>query len=67
MARKPDPLEVVHVQPKPGATVLYNGIAYGERSTLQVQRRDLDRLDGEYDVLDSGADVPDVGDISPAA
>jgi hypothetical protein len=62
MSRKQDPFEVVHVQVAPGQVVRYKNIAYGDRSTLQVQRRDLDRVDGDYVVLDSGAQVPDVAD-----
>jgi hypothetical protein len=58
-ARK-DPNEVVHLQVKPGQTVIYQGRAYGDRATLQVRRGDLDRVDGPVDEVDPTA-VPDVG------
>jgi hypothetical protein len=62
MARKkPDPHEVLHVHVQPGETVLYQGHLYGERATLQVPRRYLVHVEGKYEVLPSGAEVPDVG------
>jgi hypothetical protein len=58
----PDPAwEVVHVQVKPRQTVRFDDHAYGEHATLQVRRRDLDRLDGDYVVVDPAADAADPG------
>jgi hypothetical protein len=57
-----DPYEVLHLQVAPGATVTYDNHSYGDRSTLQIRRRDLNLVEGDYTVLDSGADVPDVAD-----
>lgn len=61
-AKKKDPDEVVHVQVKPGETVVYDGHAYGDRATLQVRRRELDQLEGgAWEEVDPAA-VPDVAD-----
>jgi hypothetical protein len=69
-AKKPDsrrqalrerPDATVHIQVKAGETVTYDGRVYGDRATLQVPRRYLVHVDGEYEELKSGADVPDVG------
>ena len=63
----PDPGdEIVHVQPKPGVLLVYRNIAYGEYATLQVPRRDLDRIEGAYVEVDP-AKLPDVGELPPAA
>jgi hypothetical protein len=59
-AKKKDPNEVVHVQVKPGETVVYQGHLYGDRATLQVPRRYLVHVDGEYDEVKPD-EVPDVG------
>lgn len=62
MARRKDPDEIVHVMPKPGETVVFDGIAYGDRGTLQVRRGDLDRVEGgAWEEVDS-AKLPDVAD-----
>jgi hypothetical protein len=58
---KPDPNEIVHLQVRSGATVVYKDHAFGDRATLQVPRWDLGRVDGAYDEIDP-ADVPDVSD-----
>jgi hypothetical protein len=58
---KQDLDEIVHLQVKPGATVTYRNIIYGDRATLQVPRRDLDRVAGAYEQVDP-AKVPDVAD-----
>jgi hypothetical protein len=52
----PDPAyEVVKVQVKPGQTVVFEDHAFREFATLQLQRRDLDRIEGDgYVVLDAG-------------
>ncbi len=60
--KKPNPDEIVHLQVAPGETVVHEGRSYGDRATLQVRRRDVDRVQGKFDVLASGADVPDVAD-----
>jgi hypothetical protein len=61
MARK-NPDEIVHVMPKPGETVVFDGIAYGDRATLQVRRGDLDRIEGgAWQEVDPTA-LPDVAD-----
>ncbi len=59
-AVEPDPGdEIVHVQPKPGETIIYDARAYGDRATLQVPRRDLERVVGSFEEIDP-AKVPDV-------
>jgi hypothetical protein len=63
---KPDPNEILHLQVRPGETVRYKDIAYGDRATLQVPRWDLGRVDGPYDEIDP-AQVPDVAGLPPAA
>lgn len=63
MAKKQrDPNEIVHLQVKPGATVRFKNIIYGDRATLQVARRDLDRVEGAYEEIDP-ARVPDVAEL----
>jgi hypothetical protein len=64
--KQQDPNEIVHVQVKPGATVVWGEHAYGDRATLQLTRGELDQLEGDYELLGSGSDVPDVGEL-PAA
>jgi hypothetical protein len=59
MAKKQDPNEIVHAQVNEGETVVHKSISYGPRATLQVRRRDLDRVDGRY-VEVHPHDVPDV-------
>jgi hypothetical protein len=61
---KQDPNEVVHVQVKPGQVVVYGEHAFGDRATLQVKRSELASLGPAkgYEVLESGADVPDVAE-----
>ena len=59
MAAKKDPNEVVHVHVKPGETVVHEGIAYGDRATLQVPRHVAKDLKGVEEV-DPNA-VPEVG------
>lgn len=63
--KQQNPDEIVHVQVKPGATVLHEGRAYGDRATLQVRRGDLDRVEGDFELVDP-ARVPDAGE-RPAA
>jgi hypothetical protein len=58
MAKTKDPNEIVHVHVKPGETVVHEGIAYGDRATLQVSRRAAAEL--KVDEVDP-AEVPDVG------
>ena len=53
--------EVVHVHVKPGETVIVNGIAYGDRPTLQVSRHVADELKTSVNVVDANA-VPDVAE-----
>ena len=68
MAKKTDPNEIIHLQVKPGATVIYDGTAYGDRGTLQVPRYSADGLLKEGKVYEVDAnDVPDAGSIPPAA
>ena len=57
-----DPNEVVHLQVNEGGTAYYQGIAYGDRATLQVRRGDVGSVEGPVTELDSGDDVPDVSD-----
>jgi hypothetical protein len=57
-----DPNEVLHLQVKPGCLAAYDGLLYGDRATLQVRRRDLDRVTGDYQVVDP-AEVPDVAGV----
>jgi hypothetical protein len=59
--RKQNPDEIVHAQVKPGETVLYEGHAYGDRSTLQLRRRDLAQVAGRYDEVKPG-EVPDAAE-----
>jgi len=66
MACKKNPDEVVHLQVKPGETVVYKDIAYGDRATLQVRRGDLDEVEGKY-VEVKPDEVPDVGELPAAA
>ena len=54
-----DPNEVVHLQIEEDSTVVYKGISYGPRATLQVRRGDLDRVTGKYAEVDPHT-VPDV-------
>ena len=54
-----DPSEIVHLQVPEGETVIYKGISYGPRATLQVRRRDLDRVEGKYAEVHPH-EVPDV-------
>ena len=60
MAKTKDPNEIVHVHVKPGETVIHEGIAYGDRATLQVSRRAAAELKGQVDEVDPN-EVPDVG------
>jgi hypothetical protein len=60
MAKTKDPNEIVHVHVKPGQTVIHEGIAYGDRATLQVSRRAAAELKGQVDEVDPN-EVPDVG------
>lgn len=60
MATKSDPNEILHLQVKPGETVIYRDHAYGDRATLQVRRGDLGAVNGKYDQIDP-SHVPDVG------
>jgi hypothetical protein len=48
MAKQKDPNEIVHLQVNEGEKVVHKNISYGPRATLQVRRRDLDRVDGKY-------------------
>ena len=69
MAKKPiDANEIVHLQVKPGATVVYDGRAFGDRGTLQVPRYSADGLlkEGKVYEVDPN-EVPDAGRIPPAA
>lgn len=69
MAKKnTDPNEILHLQVKPGATVVYDGRAYGDRGTLQVPRYSAENLlkDGNVYEVDPN-EVPDAGSIPPAA
>jgi hypothetical protein len=59
MAKRKDPNEIVHLQVDEGETVLHKGMSYGPRATLQVRRRDLDRVDGRHAEVHPHA-VPDV-------
>ena len=65
MAPKQDPNEIVHLQVAKGETVVYRDHAYGDRATLQVVRRDLERVEGSWDEVNP-ARLPDVGE-RPAA
>ncbi len=60
MAKTKNPDEIVHVHVKPGETVIHEGIAYGDRATLQVPRRTAAELKGQVDEVDPN-EVPDVG------
>jgi hypothetical protein len=60
---KADLKEVVHVQPKPGEVLVIGELAYGDRATPQVRRGDLGDVQGKYDVLEDGNQVPDVADV----
>jgi hypothetical protein len=60
MAKKQqNPDEIVHAQVAEGETVVHKNISHGPRATLQVRRRDLDRVDGKYAEVHPH-DVPDV-------
>ncbi len=70
MAKKPttDPNEIIHLQVKPGATVVYDGRAFGDRGTLQVPRYSADNLLKQGKVYEvNPAEVPDAGSIPDAA
>jgi hypothetical protein len=58
----PDPDQVLHLQVAKGEVVIYDGLAYGDRATLQVPRRDLERVEGSYAEVDP-AKVPDVAEL----
>jgi hypothetical protein len=58
-AKQKDPDEIVHLQVKPGQTVIYQDRAYGDRATLQVRRGDLELVDGPVEEVDP-ANLPDV-------
>jgi hypothetical protein len=60
MAQTKDPNEIVHVHVKAGETVIHNGIAYGDRATLQVPRHVAAELKGQPDVGER-RDVPSKG------
>ncbi len=61
MAKKEqNPDEVIHVHVKAGQTVIHEGIAYGDRGTLQVPRHVAEGLKGQVDEVDPNA-LPDVG------
>ncbi len=63
-----DPNQVVHLQVKPGATVIYDGRAYGDRGTLQVPRYSAEGLLKAGRVHEvNPAEVPDAGSIPEAA
>ena len=64
--KKKNPDEVVHLQPKPGATVVYRDKAYGQGATLQLRRGDRSEVDGPVTEVDP-AEVPDMGSLPPAA
>ncbi len=69
MAKKhTDPNEIVHLQVKPGATVIFDGTAYGDRGTLQVPRYSADGLlrEGKVYEVDPN-EVPDAGRVPDAA
>jgi len=71
MARKQqptDPNEIVHLQVKPGATVIYDGRAFGDRGTLQIPRYSAENLlkGGKVYEVDPN-EVPDAANIPPAA
>jgi len=61
MTQTKDPNEIVHVHVKAGETVIHNGIAYGDRATLQVPRHVAAELKGQADEVDPN-EVPDVGE-----
>jgi len=68
MASKKNPDEIIHLQVEPGATVIYDGIAYGDRGTLQVPRYSADGLLKEGKVYEVAPnEVPDAGSIPGAA
>ena len=60
MAKKQDPNEIILAHVRPGETVIHEGIAYGDRATLQVSRRAAAELKGQVDEVDPN-EVPDVG------
>lgn len=66
MAEKKNPDEIVHLQVKPDATVVYRGSAYGQGATLQVRRGDRGQVDGPVTEVDPN-ELPDVGSLPPAA
>jgi len=59
MAKKQDPNEIILAHVRPGETVIHEGIAYGDRATLQVSRRVAAELN-QVDEVDPN-EVPDVG------
>jgi hypothetical protein len=59
MAKRKDPNEIVHVMPRPGKTVLYEGKVYADRATLQVRRHELEEISGPWEEVNP-AKVPDV-------
>jgi hypothetical protein len=60
-AVEPDPGdEVVHLQVAKGEVVVFNEQAFGDRATLQVRKRDLDRVHGKYKQVKSD----EVGDVA---
>jgi hypothetical protein len=61
--KKPqDPEQVVHLQVKPGERVRLGRRVFGDKATLQMRRRELDRLEGSYEEV-----TPGEGDLPPAA
>lgn len=63
MAKIKDPNEIVHLQVAAGETVLYKGISYGPRATLQVRRGDLDRVLGKSAEVHPH-ELPDVAKVA---
>ncbi len=63
-----DPNEIIHLQVKPGATVVYDDRAYGDGGTLQVARYSAENLLKEGKVYEVDPDaVPDAARIPDAA
>ncbi len=62
-APESDPAEIVHVNVKPGRTVILGVKAFGDRATLQLPRRDAESLiaSGDVEAVDP-ARLPDVAE-----
>jgi hypothetical protein len=65
MTAKPklDPDRTYHVHVNPGHTVVYGGLAFGDRATLQVPGSDVEAVLAQGATVVDPSKVPDVAGI----